>query len=139
MEAQDVQAERPRTTRTRKWIYLAAILIETAVLGGIGVFVEDGSDIEKLVFFPDVILFTLFVRLWCGADAAERGFRLTRGLSLWIILCSLIAVPVYFFRSRGRRGFRALGLAVLFLFVATGVDYLSAQLVYFVHSRLAGQ
>ncbi|WP_442483839.1 hypothetical protein [Aeoliella sp. SH292] len=50
---------------------------------------------------------------WCFTDADQRGFRLGAIHSIFLVLAFVIAFPVYLFRTRGRAGFRTLGLTVL--------------------------
>ena len=78
------------------------------------------------VIFPDTDSATDFVLSlpmlvlgvsWCFTDAAERGFRMGRLMSLLLILCLAVGLPVYLLRTRGFGAFKTLALTVLLVVV----------------------
>jgi hypothetical protein len=53
---------------------------------------------------------------WYHVDKAERGYRAGRLMNAGVLLVAIIALPVYFIRSRGWKGGAiTIGLAALFL------------------------
>lgn len=51
---------------------------------------------------------------WYRIDAEQIGYRRSLGLNVGVVGIAVIALPYYFFRSRGtKRGFAATGLLLL--------------------------
>jgi hypothetical protein len=111
----DIETE-PTSFRKRKKSTLKWLLIYAALVGGIGAFIPETSDIGQLidflVGFPSLIL----AISWCHYDALERGFSLGIGWKACLLLIFIIAFPAHLFQSRDHGGFRALGLSILFFF-----------------------
>lgn len=66
----------------------------------------------------DVLVATAAIATWCHFDARILDYRISRGLRVWIVLASLIAVPIYIVDSRGWRGAWRLGLGLPFFAVS---------------------
>lgn len=66
-----------------------------------------------LAFAPTVVAWTL-IYAWFKADAAQRSIRTSTTFNGFVIGFSLLALPIYFFRSRGALG----GLASSAVFFA---------------------
>lgn len=80
--------------------------------------------------------YALLTFAWFRLDTDERSYRRTPLLSVLVVAVALVALPYYFFRSRGAKGgFIALGLFVL-VFMASGA--LSAAGEYTVSYALQG-
>jgi hypothetical protein len=78
-------------------------------------------DVASLIFFA------FFLFWWFRLDTQERGFKRTSGLTLAVVGLAVIALPYYFFKSRGAKGgFVALGCFLLVI-VASGVLTLAGQ------------
>ncbi len=54
---------------------------------------------------------TIFVVRWVTLDAAQHRFKLTQGWFFFFVLFSLLAVPFYLFKTRGKKSLRPLLLA----------------------------
>ena len=53
---------------------------------------------------------------WYHVDKAEHAYRAGKLMNAGVLLFAVIALPVYFIRSRGwRRGTRAIAIALIFL------------------------
>ena len=53
---------------------------------------------------------------WYHLDKAEHDYRAGRLMNAGVLLVAVVALPIYFIRSRGwRRGGIAIGVALLFL------------------------
>ena len=58
---------------------------------------------------------------WFRLDAEERGFSRSAGLTIAVVGLALVALPYYFFKSRGAKGgFIATGYFLLAV-IASGV------------------
>ncbi|UHQ18775.1 hypothetical protein LVB87_11340 [Lysobacter sp. KIS68-7] len=57
---------------------------------------------------PTIIVATIACLLllfaWYRIDAEQRGYRRSRLLDIGVILLAIVALPYYFFRSRGAKG-----------------------------------
>lgn len=70
------------------------------------------------IFGPSDMVFTvvatLLIFLWYCFDSDEKAYRRTPFLSVGVVALSIVALPYYFFRSRGfARGSIAVGLFTL--------------------------
>lgn len=52
---------------------------------------------------------------WCLVDADQHDHTMGKIMRIGLILATIVAFPIYIFRTRGIAGFRTLLLAVLFL------------------------
>jgi len=96
-----------------KILVLVLLAVTAFVQGAIGQFVAPGQPFPKsdIVF---MLLGTVLVFIWYRLDSNQRGYRRTPWLNVCVVGLSIIALPYYFFRSRGARdGFIALGLFLL--------------------------
>lgn len=60
---------------------------------------------------------------WFRLDARARNYTPSKTMNAGVIALAMLAIPCYLFKSRGaRRGFKALGLALL-MFVGTLLCY----------------
>jgi hypothetical protein len=77
---------------------------------------------------------TLLVFYWYHLDSSERGYKRTALLNIGVIALAILALPYYFFRSRGARG----GLIAMALFIVTliGVNILAEAGQYLTHYAL---
>jgi hypothetical protein len=83
-------------------------LIERAMTGRVEMFSTFGL-VETAIGL--VVLFW-----WYHLDKAEHGYRAGPLMNGGVLLVAIIALPVYFIRSRGwKRGAITIGLAALFL------------------------
>lgn len=65
---------------------------------------------------PFMVTFTLLIFAWYRLDTEQFGYRRSVWLNVGVLAFSLLALPYYFFRSRGaKRGFIAVGLFILLL------------------------
>ena len=88
-------------------------------------------DWEKPLLFLDLIVFVIVIIQWTYLDAAERGFQLWRYYVPLMVICPgpAFVMPVYFIKSRGwSRGLAACGLALVFVLVQCGIDYVSSYI-----------
>jgi hypothetical protein len=94
---------------------------------------RDAANIVALVmFFPQMIL----LRLWLGADAAERGTSIPTGAAIVVPLLSIVGVPYYLLRSRALRvALWQIPLAILFMIAISYLGWAAQLLVYAVQSR----
>lgn len=97
---------------------LATLLALTAgafAQGAIGQYLYPG-DVYTRLDVAFALFDTVLVFAWYRLDADERGFHRSPWLSVGIIGLGIVAMPWYFFRSRGARGGAiALGIAVALL------------------------
>ena len=96
-----------KSDRKRKIVFW--LVAYSLIVGPPLVFVPDGSNVlSTLLTLPLLVLGVS----WCHTDARQRGFRLGRAWTLFLVFLSIIAFPIYFFRTRGIRGIKTLFLAV---------------------------
>ncbi len=93
----------------QKRFVLIGMLVFSACIGGISVFLPDDPRIDRTTNFIFAILFLLMVSSWCSFDARERNTILSPAMRLGLFLVFALAFPVYIFKSRGLGGFKTLG------------------------------
>ena len=112
---------------SQKTLILALLAIAAFADGAIGQFIAPGQLYPKSVI-AFMLIDTALIFIWYRIDSTQRGYRRTPWLNIGVIGLSIIALPYYFFRSRGARGgFVALGLffacVVLFGAIGTAGEY----------------
>lgn len=71
---------------------------------------------------------------WYHLDKAERDYHAGKLMNAGVLVLAVVALPVYFIRSRGwRRGLRTIALALLFL----GATYVLGEAGEWLGARLA--
>jgi len=65
-----------------------------------------------------VLLTAVVAGTWCGLDADQRNFKLSRPLFWGILLIYIVFVPAYLIKTRQARGFMAIARALLLLVMA---------------------
>ena len=105
-----------------KRLTLLALAILAFAQGAAGQYLEPGELYPKsdLVFILAGVMLTFF---WYRVDSDQRAYRRTVWLNVSVVALALIALPYYFFRTRGAiRGLVAtvvfLGFAVLWSVLA---------------------
>jgi hypothetical protein len=97
--------------RTYLWLLLAVSFVSGILLG-----IEFSPRTEKLIDVFFLVATSSLVFLWYCADSHSRGYRRSILSNMGVVFLAILALPYYFFRSRGLRGgFLALGKSVLFL------------------------
>ena len=96
---------------------LLALVLASFISGAVDQYFYPG------VLFPPTALlaavtFLLLIFAWYRLDATEIGYKRTRSLNVGVVALGVLALPYYFFRSRGAKGGAIATLAMLLLFVA---------------------
>ncbi len=73
--------------------------------------------------FLHAFSFAFCLVVWCSADATLHDFRFGWGFRWCIFLFTVIAFPIYAFKSCGRGGWRLLGLGFLFFSALLAVSF----------------
>lgn len=90
------------------------------------IIIGEGSDAYRLYSLFCLILNLLFIMRWFLLDAQEHNFRISKALFITFVAVTFIAAPYYFIKTRGKRGFLSILLAVLF-FLPLGVSFALGQ------------
>jgi hypothetical protein len=115
-QADSQPAEDFAKAKRRRLIWMLGL----AVAGGIAT--EVFADAERELQLLEAVAIAALVASWCQVDARERGSRIGKLQFAFIILFAVIALPVYFFRTRGLRGFFSILMALLFYVLLVGVQ-----------------
>jgi hypothetical protein len=103
-----------------KNIVLLAITFASFVFGVIEQYCYPG-----VLFPPTMMASTLMsvvlIFAWYRFDAEEMAYKRSRWLNIGVVALGFLALPYYFFRSRGaKRGFIAVGNMILVFVVSVG-------------------
>ena len=80
-------------------IYLA-FAATSIVAGGLLPTEQTGRAMHGLAFVPSIVAWVL-IYIWFKADVAQRRIRTSTTFNGLVIGFSILALPIYFFRSRG--------------------------------------
>ena len=96
-----------------KLLTLLALVTVSFAQGAVGQFIYPGRIYTKsdLIF---ALAGAILIFVWYRLDANERGYRRSPWLSIAVVGVTIVALPYYFFRSRGARGGSiALGISLI--------------------------
>lgn len=113
-----------------KNLMLLALAISSFVVGAVNQYFFPGR-----VFPPTTLIFTLIsaflIFMWYRLDANGRSYARSLGLNVCVVAVTIVALPYYFFRSRGAaQGFVATLLLVLAYVASYVLTYAGAYSVY---------
>jgi len=100
--------------REQKWLSVAGLAVLTAACGGVGALIDETTPAGKVVTGFGALLVLSLAYVWLYYDSIEHHYPIGILLGICIILLAGIGIPIYFFRTRGLRGFISLGLTLLF-------------------------
>lgn len=120
----------PAPNRIKRWIYAIAAVAFFAN-GMLNQYFFWNREITPLDFFFG--FFSLFlVFWWYRIDSRQRGFRPPRGLSLVIVLLTIVGLPYYLFKTRGfARGLLATGLFLGVIIANAVLVFAGASATYY--------
>lgn len=121
----DAAPVRRRLSRTKLTILLAYPALLTIYLT-VASPIHTNNTVGNLLDILFAIVTLIALLSWIQEDSRERDLPLAKGLIFGLVLCGYVAVPYYFFSSRGLKGgFLGLGLFLAYvvgaLFVAVVV------------------
>ncbi len=123
-------ASEPRRP-SKKTRFLVALAWVTVICAAVRAFMPEDSPYERPLMLVQMIPTLVLLLLWCHHDSSERGYRLSKGLSILIVLVAVVGLPIYLLRTRpGAAGFVAILKAAAFFGFLLAVDYLVAQVTY---------
>ncbi len=92
---------------------LVTIFLVSIMEGSVGQFFYPNSPIPPSTLWL-LMVFSLLIFLWYRIDAKQIEYPQSVVLNVGIVVLHLVALPYYFFRSRGlKKGFVAVGLYIL--------------------------
>ena len=102
-------------------VSLVVPLIEVAVTGA--------SEEFGAYALVQTLLQVLAIFWWYHFDKAARGYRAGPLMNAGVVALALVALPIYFIRSRGwRHGSVAIAKGIVVFAAATGLEYLGEWL-----------
>jgi hypothetical protein len=117
-------------------LMLVGLLIVLAFFQGVA---QEGAA-PREVLTPLGLAFALveaaLIFFWYRVDSIERGYRRTALLSTMIVAVSLLALPWYFFHSRGfLRGLQATGVFLALIVACFGLTWAGELAVHYAQGR----
>ena len=111
----------------KNWV-LIALAAASLMSGAIDQYFYPGREFPPTaVAFMVVGVFLIF--LWYRMDSNQIGYRRSPWLNVGVIALAIVALPYYFFRSRGaKRGAIATGLFLL-VYIASSVLVMTGSLL----------
>ena len=115
----------------KKSIILVALGLITFLQGVIGQYFYPGQLLPATdLWLLPVGIFLLF--WWFVLDSKQRNYRRSPFLNVGVILFALLALPYYFFRSRGfKRGLIATGLFAVALVASSYLSTAGRYVAYY--------
>lgn len=93
---------------------LVAMAVVSFLVGAAGQYFYPGHEVSPVDIWV-IPVFALLIFWWYRLDTAQQGYKRTPWLNVAVIAIAALALPYYFFRSRG---FKRGALATLALFGA---------------------
>lgn len=98
----------------------AALLCSLALVSFVSPLVEQAATgrVETLSSYgvAETLLSLVLLFWWYHLDKAEHAYSAGKLMNAGVLVLAIVALPVYFIRSRGwRRGLRAIVIALVFL------------------------
>ena len=84
-------------TKTRAVVLFAVLSLVT---GALGQFLYPGLEVSPVDLWT-MPVFVLLIFWWYRLDTTQLGYKRTPWLNIGIIAIAFLALPYYFFRSRG--------------------------------------
>lgn len=110
---------------SKTWV-LVAFLVLSFVVGVVGQYYYPGMDLSPAdMWFLPVFAFLVF--LWYRIDSEQRSFKRSPWLNIGVIAIAIIALPYYFFRSRGFKGGALATFLMLLVFIFSGALTVAGQ------------
>jgi hypothetical protein len=115
-----------------KSMVLMLVALASFLSGAVGQYHWPGSmQAPSDLWF--LAVFALLGFAWYRLDSDQRSYRRTPLLNVAVIAIAAIALPYYFFRSRGaKRGFMALGVFILFVLASGLLTMAGSYFTYYV-------
>jgi hypothetical protein len=122
-----------RTYTRQKRVILAIIFCLMVVTAPVSLFIPETRGWQLAFELPIGLAISILVFLWATYDANERGFFISKTMAVVLVLFTVIAMPIYLLRTRGRAGFKAIAKLLLFLVaivVAVLMELLAVLIAY---------
>ena len=115
-----------------KPLAVLGFLVLSFISGIAGQYFYPGMDVAPTdLWLLPAFVFLIFI--WYRVDSTQRSYRRSPWLNVSIVLIAIIALPYYFFRSRGFKGGLIATLVMLLVFVLSSVLTIAGQyLAYYV-------
>lgn len=115
--------------KLKTWTLVAYATL-SLVVGAASQYVYPGRETTAFDY-ASLPIFLLLTFLWYRLDAAERGYRRSSMLNIGVVGLTAVALPCYFFKSRGAKGgLLAAGGALLMLLLSGTLSYAGSWAVY---------
>lgn len=117
---------------SQKTLLLIALAAASFLAGAVRQYFDPGEFFARsdIAFF---LLGTTLIFLWYRADSDAHNYKRSALLNIGVVAFAVIALPYYFFRSRGAKGgLVALGYFILALALSSALDTGGGYLTYYV-------
>ncbi len=92
---------------------LLTIALVSIIEGSVGQYFYPNSPVPPSTLWL-MVVFSFLIFLWYRIDAKQFGYPRSVALNVAVVALHFLALPYYFFRSRGlKKGFVAVGLYIL--------------------------
>jgi len=116
-----------------KTLLLVALAVLSFLSGAVRQYSVPGGDLVTPSDVGFALVSILLIFLWYRFDTDIRNYPRSLWLNVGVIAVAVIALPYYFFRSRGTKGgFRALGWFMILLIAFYALDLAGGYLTYYV-------
>ncbi len=114
-----------------KTLLLIALAAASFLAGAVRQYFDPGEFFARLIAF--FLLGTTLTFLWYRAASDAHNYKRSALLNIGVVAFAVIALPYYFFRSRGAKGgLVALGYFILVLALSSALDTGGGYLTYYV-------
>ena len=114
-----------------KNVVLSSLAVGSFASGAIDQYFYPGVEFPPtaLVF---ALIFIILIFAWYRIDSTQVGYPRSPWLNVGVIALGIVALPYYFFRSRGaKRGIVATGVMLLGFIAASGLTAAGSYAAYY--------
>ena len=104
---------------SKKSLVVLSFLILSFIAGIAGQYFYPGMDFSPADIWL-LPVFALLIFIWYRFDSEQHSYRRSPWLNVCIIAIAILALPYYFFRSRGLKGGSIATAVMLLVFVLSG-------------------
>jgi cytochrome bd-type quinol oxidase subunit 2 len=90
-------------------------------------FASDAGSSTQILTFLLAIGFNVLTVFWCFYDSRERGEKIGRFFTLWVVIFGVFALFYYFFKTRGFKS----GLVLIAKFMAIFLGVITVSAIIF--------
>jgi len=122
-------------TQVTKRQLLVVLVVIYAGMGFLNGMLDPATRIYGYCQIASGLTTSLVALCWIVADSEERRYKTSKTLRIMVFLLSILAIPYYFLRTRGLRGFRSIAKTAGLFLVLILVEQVASIITWTIRTR----